>query len=150
MSKLCSLFAAFSLFYSVQLRAEEIMLTLNIDTECSVTLTAEANISADRLEYISKVVLPRTVIDKEYIDIEAVRNELPEIDFSKRIFDIDEGEKIEKITRSLGPWRLKRSVMLNFDNILECEFSKDGVLESVSGGELPIQYPALYSEVSGN
>lgn len=126
------------------------MLTLYIDTECSVTLRSEANISADRFENIGKVVLPRTVIDKEDIDIEAVKNKLPEIDFSKIIFDIDEGKKIEKITKSLGPWRLKRSVMLNFDNILECEFSKNRVLESVSGGELPIQYPVLYSEVSGN
>ena len=136
---------------STNLSRDEFKFNLNISKSCEVVLSlVEGVADSDEIVSIKKTILDRFVKDDFDVDIDAVKQALPEIDFSKKILNVDEGLKVTKVTADLGPWSFTRKVRLLGGKYIQCSFSEAGDFESLVIGELPQSLEIGYEVEYGN
>jgi hypothetical protein len=130
---------------------DELKFKLNVSKNCEVFLSlVEGVADSDEIDSIEKTILDRFVKDDFDVDMDAVKQALPEIDFSKKILTVDEGRKAIKVSADLGPWSFTRNVRLLGGKYIECSFSEAGDFESLVIGELPQSFEIGYVVEYGN
>lgn len=130
---------------------ETVLFKVNIDKMCEVEIehVSGSSVTIGILE-MRAVLLKRFVKDTRNVDIDLVKSKLPNIDFDKKILSIDDAQQIKLIEAELGPWSSERKIYLGNNEIVECSFSKTGVLIDTTSKVLPKSFAVVYEVVNEN
>ena len=132
-------------------QSESVRFIVSVDMKCEASIRQLAGFTTSLdIEDIKLMMLNKLVIDQFDIDTDLVKSLLPDIDFSKKILDVDEGKRIDQVVSEQGPWALKRKIYVGDGELIDCSFSKEGVLMSSNIVKSPKTFLVEYTVVNEN